>query len=143
MCKQTCPLSSRRERDVKPGQPTKLSALWRDDMAWCGAVPPGITHCMAGRGRSTGPTPSVSVSCSVHWLVACLLACLLYVPAACWGQYHGGRRPSSDDSFHSPTVNPPSAFDKPCIMIHYHTLPFSAEDGVRCNCTFTDDGNAS
>ena len=26
-----------------------------------------------------------------------------------WGRYHGGRRPSSDDSFHSPTVIPPSA----------------------------------
>ena len=25
------------------------------------------------------------------------------------GRYHGGRRPSSDDSFHSPTVIPPSA----------------------------------
>ena len=34
--------------------------------------------------------------------------------------YHGGRRPSSDDSFHSPTVIPPSAFDKPSIMKCYH-----------------------
>ena len=33
-----------------------------------------------------------------------------------WGRYHGGRRPSSDDSFHSPTVIPPSAVDKPSIM---------------------------
>ena len=32
------------------------------------------------------------------------------------GRYHGGRRPSSDDSFHSPTVIPPSALDKPSIM---------------------------
>ena len=37
-----------------------------------------------------------------------------------WGRYHGGRRPSSDDSFHSPTINPPSALDKPCIMKRYH-----------------------
>ena len=36
------------------------------------------------------------------------------------GQYHGGRRPSSDDSFHSPTVIPPSALDKPSIMTRYY-----------------------
>ena len=35
-----------------------------------------------------------------------------------WGRYRGGRRPSSDDSFHSPTVIPPSALDKPSIMNH-------------------------
>ena len=38
----------------------------------------------------------------------------------CWGQYHGGRRPSSDDSFHSPTVIPPSALHKPSIMKRYY-----------------------
>ena len=32
------------------------------------------------------------------------------------GRYHGGRRPLSDDTFHSPTVIPPSALDKPSIM---------------------------
>ena len=37
-----------------------------------------------------------------------------------WGRCHGGRRPSSDDSFHSPTVIPPSALDKPSIMKRYH-----------------------
>ena len=37
-----------------------------------------------------------------------------------WGRYHGGRPPSSDDSFHSPTVIPPSALDKPNIMKRYH-----------------------
>ena len=37
-----------------------------------------------------------------------------------WGRYHGGRRPSSDDSFHSPTVIPPSALDKSSIMKRYH-----------------------
>ena len=36
------------------------------------------------------------------------------------GRYHGDRRPSSDDSFHSPTVIPPSALDKPIIMKRYH-----------------------
>ena len=34
--------------------------------------------------------------------------------------YHRGRRLSSDDSFHSPTVIPPSALDKPSIMKRYH-----------------------
>ena len=36
------------------------------------------------------------------------------------GWYHGDRRPSSDDSFQSPTVFPPSALDKPNIMKRYH-----------------------
>ena len=36
------------------------------------------------------------------------------------GWYHGGRRLSSDDSLHSPTVIPPSALDKPSIMKRYH-----------------------
>ena len=38
-----------------------------------------------------------------------------------WGRYHGGRRPSSDDTFHSPTVFPPSALDKPSTMKRYHS----------------------
>ena len=33
------------------------------------------------------------------------------------GRYHGGRRLSSDDSLYSPTVIPPSALDKPSIMV--------------------------
>ena len=37
-----------------------------------------------------------------------------------WGWYHGGRRPSSDDSFHNQTVIPPSALDKPIIKKRYH-----------------------
>ena len=37
-----------------------------------------------------------------------------------WGRYHGGRRPSSDDSFHSPTIIPPSALYKFSIMKRYH-----------------------
>ena len=36
------------------------------------------------------------------------------------GQYHGGRRLSSDDCLHSPNVIPPSALDKLNIMKHYH-----------------------
>ena len=41
-------------------------------------------------------------------------------PADTWGRYHGGRRLSSDDSLHSPTVIPPSALDKPSITKRYH-----------------------
>ena len=51
-------------------------------------------------------------------------ACGWFDPASSvqvtWGWYHGGRRPSSDDSFHSPTVIPPSAPDKPSITKRYH-----------------------
>ena len=36
------------------------------------------------------------------------------------GRYYGGRRQSSNNSFHSPTVIPPSALDKPSIMKRYH-----------------------
>ena len=36
------------------------------------------------------------------------------------GRYHGARRPSSDDSFHSLTVIPPSALDKPSVMKRDH-----------------------
>ena len=37
-----------------------------------------------------------------------------------WGRYHGGRRPSSDNSFHSPAIISPSSLDKPSIMKCYH-----------------------
>ena len=40
--------------------------------------------------------------------------------ASNWSWYHGGQRPSSDDSFHSPTVISPSALDKPSIAKRYH-----------------------
>ena len=53
-----------------------------------------------------------------------------------WGRYHVVRRPSSDDSFHSPTVIPPWTPDKPSIMKRYHRRPTS-------DSTFADDGNAS
>ena len=42
------------------------------------------------------------------------------VPMSIRRRYHGGRRPSSDDSFLSPTVIPSSALDKPSIMKRYH-----------------------
>ena len=43
-----------------------------------------------------------------------------WLPNDLWGRYRGGRRPSSDDSLHSPTVIPPSALDKPNIMKRFH-----------------------
>ena len=46
-------------------------------------------------------------------------ACAMFYLSA-WGRYHGGRRPSSDGSFHSPTVISSSALDKPNIMKRYH-----------------------
>ena len=36
------------------------------------------------------------------------------------GRYLGGRRPSSDDSFHTPTDILPLALDKPSITKRYH-----------------------
>ena len=56
----------------------------------------------------------------------------LMVPPS-WGRYHGGRRPSSDDS---PTVIPPSALDKLSIMKCYRRLR-------TCSHSCADDGNAS
>ena len=56
----------------------------------------------------------------VHHTVLDTLPSSLQVTHPTRGRYHGGRRPSSDDSFHSPTVIPPSALDKPSIMKHYH-----------------------
>ena len=46
--------------------------------------------------------------------------CTLQSPRCTWGRYHGRRRLSSDDNFHSPTVIPPSALDKPSIMKRCH-----------------------
>ena len=49
------------------------------------------------------------------WCGRCL-RCWMGLTSFARGRYHGGRRPSSDNSFHSPTVIPPSALDKPSIM---------------------------
>ena len=56
------------------------------------------------------------------------------------GQYHGGRRPSSDDSLHNPTVILPSALDKPSIMKRCHR---SANVQSRLTSSFADDDSAS
>ena len=50
-------------------------------------------------------------------------------------RYHGGRRPSSDDSFHSPTGIPPSALDKPSIMKRYHRRPTCSHISPRRSLT--------
>ena len=68
----------------------------------------------------------------------------VYVASMLYGTpgslYHGGRQLSSDDSFHSPSVIPPSALKQ----TEYHeALPSSANDEVRCDCSLADDGNAS
>ena len=57
---------------------------------------------------------------STHGMVHLLWRCGSLCALVTWGRYHGGRRPSSDDSLHSPTVIPPSALDKPSIMKRYH-----------------------
>ena len=44
---------------------------------------------------------------------------LQYRPKQSWRRYHGGWLPSSEDSFHSLTIIPPSALDKPRIMECY------------------------
>ena len=54
------------------------------------------------------------------------------------GRYHGGRRPSSDDSFHSPTVIPPIGTGQ---NEYHEALPSSSNVEVRCDCTFADDGH--
>ena len=40
--------------------------------------------------------------------------------AVVFGRYHGGRRPSSDDSLQSLAAIPPSTLDKPSIMKRFH-----------------------
>ena len=47
-----------------------------------------------------------------------------------WGRYHGGRRPSSDDSFHSPTIIGTRQTE------YHEAFPLSASDEARCDCTF-------
>ena len=51
----------------------------------------------------------------------------------CRGWYHGGRRPSSDYSFHSPTVIPPLALDRLSIMKCYHHWWTCSHRSPRCS----------
>ena len=50
----------------------------------------------------------------------------------------GGRRPSSDDRFHGPSVIPPSA-----LAEYNEELPLSMNVQSRLTSSFADDGNAS
>ena len=56
------------------------------------------------------------------------------------GRYHGGRRPSSDESFHSPTRHSTLG----ARQTEYHeALTSSANVQSRLTSSFADDGNAS
>ena len=61
---------------------------------------------------------------SLNKLCGCTIRTEPYIAFLCRygfrGRYHGGRRPSSDNSFHSPTVIALSALGKPSIMECYH-----------------------
>ena len=64
--------------------------------------------------------PRHTVSLNVTVFLRHYLLTTVTCKRATRGRYHGGRRPSSDDSLHSPAVIPPSALDKPSIMKRYH-----------------------
>ena len=105
---------------VANGLPIFKSLVWLD-LSWINIHRESgnrlqLCHCRGGRlttrsARQSWPTERQRLleSHSKGWL-----CCKI------WGRYHGGRRPSSDDSFHSPTVISPSAPDKPSITKHYH-----------------------
>ena len=56
-------------------------------------------------------------------------------PWDAWGRYHGGQQPSSDDSFHSLTIIPPSALDKPSIVKRYHRRQTTRWGVTACSLT--------
>ena len=64
------------------------------------------------------PVPALTLSHLAGYSREC--QCLSHWHHWTWGRHRGFRRPSSDDSVHSPTVIPPSALDKPSIMKRYH-----------------------
>ena len=66
------------------------------------------------------PVLALTLYLQAHGRVTSIVPSLSRRYDSTWGRYHGGRRPSSDDSFHSSTGIPPSALDKPSIMKHYH-----------------------
>ena len=73
--------------------------------------PANQTSCLIAETGPTSPNTgwvATRLSVSSHWYDSTR------------GRYHGGRRPSSDDSLHSPTVIPPSALDTPSITKRYH-----------------------
>ena len=65
-----------------------------------------------------------------------------------WGRYHGGRLPSSDDSFPTIGTRQTECHDRHSTIgtrqTEYHeALPSSANVQSHLTSTFTDDGNAS
>ena len=76
---------------------------------------PFITGFMQTQSDTAFPTRGLQVR-AILWRIAVGKS----VFPLTRGRYHGGRQPSSHDSFHSPTVIPPLALEKPRIMKHYH-----------------------
>ena len=73
---------------------------------------PQSTYCQEVVSLVAG-LPPFPTAC---WWLSHPVAITAVSAAARWnspgGRYHGGRRPSNDDSFHSPTVIPLSALDR-------------------------------
>ena len=94
----------------------------------CMSVCPSVCLCMRAYVRACDGCVEVSVYLFTNQFgfqsndepLAMFSAINYDVPALSRGQYHGGRRPSSDDSFHSPVVIPLPTLDKPSIMKRYH-----------------------
>ena len=115
------------------GQTTKIRSSWQERTRRAAAVLPESKEYGRREGHTLLRGPLQGMGASVHRTESRHLPCAgLTTPlprgwiaiglrvTVIWGQYHGGRRSSSDDSFHSPTVILPSALDKPSIMKRYH-----------------------
>ena len=102
--------------------PLRLDLQGRFEQAIYFPACPDLCFTDASRARKLGCYVSTPV-CGL--LVQNFLPCFrilweTYFRALTRGRYHGGQRRSSDNSFHSPTIVPPLAHDKPSIMKHYH-----------------------
>ena len=88
-------------------------------------IDPAVTHKdtmnlpLTTRNKRMPPHSDL-FSCSAHGNVALPIPGFAASCGKTMGRYHGGRRRPSDDTFHSPTVIPPSALDKPCTMKRYY-----------------------
>ena len=78
------------------------------------AVSPSLS--IATQGKTV---PELTLPCQTSGRSATRVAvCKWCDPSK--GRCYGGRRPSNDDSLHSPTVIPPSTLDKPSVTKRYH-----------------------
>ena len=102
------------EEEVKD---TRTHLLFSHDMLTGCCRSGGSPQAAEGRGGGGGQPPQDIQRQDPPSSGRQSLGCVALLP---WGRYHGGQRPSSDDSLHSPTVIPPSALDKPSIMKLYH-----------------------